>query len=154
MTIPFSWRSIPGRLLTGLAFVLVWFALLAPNQLSRFSWVAFVRVPIEGLVLLAAVLLLPARVRWLHWLAGGLLGLLVIVRMFDLVLFAALDRPFNPVTDWGNIGPGIGVVADSIGRSWADLLVLLALLLLIGLLVLVTLAVRRLGRVALRHRTA
>jgi hypothetical protein len=151
---PLAWRPVLGRLLTALAFVLVWFALLAPNQLSRFSWAAFVRVPIEGLVLLALVLLLPARLRWLQWLAGGLLGLLVIVRMCDLVLFAVLDRPFNPVTDWGNIGPGIGVVADSIGRSWADVLVAFALLVLVGLLVLVMLAVRRLGGTARRHRTA
>jgi len=154
MRMPLAWRPVLGRLLTALAFVLVWFALLAPNQLSRFSWVAFVRVPIEGLVLLGLVLLLPARFRWLHWLAGGLLGLLVIVRAFDLVLFEVLDRPFNPVTDWGNIGPGVGVVADSLGRAWADLLVLVALVVLVGLLVLVMLAVRRLGGTARRHRTA
>lgn len=154
MRMPFAWRPVLGRTLTGLAFVLVWFALLAPNQLSRFSWLAFVRVPVEGLVLLALVLLLPARFRWMQWLAGGLLGLLLVIRAFDLVLFAVLDRPFNPVTDWGNIGPGIGVVADSIGRSWADVLVIGALLVLVGLLVLVMLAVRRLSGVARRHRVA
>ena len=91
-----------------MAFLLVWFALVAPNQLSRFSPGAFVRVPIEGLVILAVGLVLPLRARWVATLLGAALGLLTVLKLFDLVLFAVLDRPFNPVTDWGNARPGIG----------------------------------------------
>ena len=33
--------------------------------------------------------------------------------------FAALDRPFNPVTDWGYLGPAVGLLSDSVGRPGA-----------------------------------
>src|ERR1700761_6657018 len=44
---------------TGLALVLLWFDLLAPDRIWQFSLVAFVRVPIEMLVLVAVALVLP-----------------------------------------------------------------------------------------------
>ena len=46
-----------GRLagvLTALAVLLVWFALVAPDDLDRLTPAAFVRIPLEGLVLVAA----------------------------------------------------------------------------------------------------
>ncbi|HJQ02765.1 MAG TPA: hypothetical protein VJ851_14290 [Jatrophihabitans sp.] len=147
-------REIGRWVVSGLAFLLVWFALVAPNQLSRFSPAGFVRVPIEGLVILAVGLLNPPRVRWLATVLGGLLGLLTVLKLFDLLLFAVLDRPFNPVTDWGNIQPGIGVVADSVGRFWAGVVIVCVVLLVLGVLVLVTWSVSRLLRLAARHRSA
>jgi hypothetical protein len=147
-------RTAASWLLTAGAFLLVWFALVAPNRLSGLSFEAFLRIPIEGLVVLALGLVLRSRFRRIPVVIGVVLGLLTVVKIFDLALFATLDRPFNPVTDWGNVGPGIGVVADSVGRFWAGVVTAGAVLLVLALLVLVTLAVLRLSRLTARHRAA
>ena len=48
-----------------------------------------------------------------------------------------IGRPFDPVLDWGNLTPAIGVVRDSIGTTATDMLlvlvvVALALLVAVG----------------------
>ena len=45
-----------------LAGLLVWFALLAPNQLNRLEPGVFFRIPVEALVVLALILVLSPRV--------------------------------------------------------------------------------------------
>lgn len=142
-----------ATLLTVLALLLVWAALVAPDQLSRVSLGAFVRLPIEGLIVLAVALVLPGTPRRiLAWAAGAALGVLVLVKVLDMGFFATFDRPFNPVDDWGYAGIGIETLRDSIGRTSADLVVGLLAVLAIGLLVLPALAVLRLTRVAADHR--
>ena len=44
-----------------------------------------------------------------------MLGVLALVKILDLGYYYGLDRPFNPVIDWGNLVPAIGVVRDSVG---------------------------------------
>jgi len=77
---------------------------------------------------------------------------LTVVRAFDLGFFAVLDRPFNVVTDWGSLGPAIGVLGDSVGRIWADLLTAAAIGGIVVAFVAITLATVRVSRVAARHR--
>src|SRR4051794_28404798 len=48
---------------TVLAFLLVWFALVSPNELSRLTPGAFLRIPVEGLVIVAVALVVPPRAR-------------------------------------------------------------------------------------------
>ena len=66
--------------------------------------------------------------------------------------FEAFDRPFDPVADGSYTGIGIETLRDSIGRTQANLLVAGAALLSVAVLVLTTLAVLRLTRVAAGHR--
>ena len=66
--------------------------------------------------------------------------------------FAAFDRPFDPVADWSYTGIGIETLRDSIGRTEANLVVVGAAVLGVAVLVLTTLAVLRLTRVAAGHR--
>ena len=66
--------------------------------------------------------------------------------------FEAFDRPFNPVADGSYAGIGIETLRDSIGRTEANLAVAGAALLGVAVLVLTTLAVLRLTRVAAGHR--
>ena len=140
-------------LLTILALLVVWVALVAPNQLGRLTPGAFVRLPLEGLVVIALALVLPPRGRrFLACVVGPVLGLLVIVKVLDMGFFEAFDRPFDPVADGSYTGIGIETLRDSIGRTQANLLVAGAALLSIALLVLTTLAVLRLTRVAAGHR--
>jgi phosphatidylglycerophosphate synthase len=150
----------PGRvqaslatLLTTAAILFVWVALVAPDHPSRLTLSAFVRLPLEGLVIVALALALPTRARRvLAWVAGPVLGLLLIVKILDLGLYTAFDRPFDPIADWRYTGIGIETLRDSVGSKTANLVVAGAAILILGVLVLTTLAVRRLTRVAAGHR--
>jgi hypothetical protein len=139
--------------MTVLAALLVWFALVAPDRLDRLGPGAFVRIPIEGLVIVALCVILPARARQvLAVVVGVTLALLTIVKILDIGFFTELDRPFDPVSDWSYFGPALGVLRDSVGGTWAIIASILAVLLVLGLLVLLPLSVLRLTRLAARHR--
>jgi phosphatidylglycerophosphate synthase len=141
--------------LTIVAVVVVWVGLVAPDHPGRLRPSAFVRLPLEGIVVIALALTLPAGARRvLAWVVGPALGLLVIVKVLDMGLFAIFDRPFDPVADWRYAGIGIETLRDSVGRTEANLLVAGAAVLGVAVLVLTTLSVVRLTRVAAGHRRA
>jgi phosphatidylglycerophosphate synthase len=139
--------------LTLLALAVVWWALVAPIQPRLLSLGAFLRLPLEGLVLLILAALLPARAgRVLPWVVGPLLGLLVLVKVFDLGFFVSFDRRFNPVEDWSYLSIGVGTVRDTFGNRDADLAVAVGVVLGLGALVVPAVAFGQLTRVAARHR--
>jgi phosphatidylglycerophosphate synthase len=139
--------------LTILAILVVWVALVAPDQPGRLTPSWFVRIPIEGVVAIALALALPATARrLLAWVAGPVLGLLVIVKILDIGFLTAFDRPFDPVGDWSYAGIGIDTLRVSVGRTVANLAAVGAVVLVVVVLVLTTLAVLRLTRVAAGHR--
>ena len=146
-------RAGIAAVLTTLALLIVWVALVAPDQLGHLTPGAFVRLPIEGLVVVALALVLPANARrLLACVVGPVLGLLVIVKILDMGFFEAFDRPFDPIADGSYTGIGIETLRDSIGRTQANLAVAGAAVLGVGVLVITTLAVLRLTRVAAGHR--
>jgi phosphatidylglycerophosphate synthase len=146
-------RGPQAAVLTVLALLVVWVALVAPNQPNLLTPGAFVRLPLEGIVVIALALVVPgAARRLLAWVVGPALGLLVIVKLLDLGFFTAFDRPFNPVDDWRYTSIGIETLRDSIGRTDANLALVGVALLIVAALVLPTLAVLRLTRVASGHR--
>jgi hypothetical protein len=147
-------RTAAAALTTVLACLLVWFALVAPNEIGRLTLRAFVRIPVEGLIVVALVLVLPVRARRVVALfVGVFLGLLTIVKIMDMGFFAALDRPFNPVTDWAYFGPAVGLLNDSVGRAGAIGSVVAAAALVVAVLIFMTLSVVRLTRLVSRHHT-
>jgi phosphatidylglycerophosphate synthase len=151
--VPDGVRTAAAGVCTVLAFSLVWFALVAPQEINHLTLRAFLRIPIEGLVAAVLVLGLPRRLsRIVVVVVGVALGLLSILKILDMGFLEALDRPFNPVTDWGYLGPAVGVLSDSVGRARATAAAVGAGLLLGSLLVFMTLAVRRLTRLAARRR--
>jgi hypothetical protein len=102
----------------------------------------------------ALVLVLPQRARRVAVvIIGAGLGLLTIVKMFDMGFYEVFDRPFHPIFDWSFLGPALDFVDTSYGDVGAVLAVVGAILLVIALLVLTTLAVLRLTRLAVGHRT-
>jgi phosphatidylglycerophosphate synthase len=152
-TAPSRRRRIVGQVATGLAIAVVWAALSTPNRPVDLTVTAFLRIPIEGVVLVAVALLLPARGRRFLALMGGLgLAVLVLVRVLDVGFFSVLDRPFNPITDWSSIGPALSVLRDSIGRTQTILLTVGAVTLIAVIMVVTTVATIRVTRVAARHR--
>ena len=139
--------------LTALALLIVWAALVAPNRPNRLTPDAFVRLPLEGLVIVALALALPEKARrLLPWVAGPLLGVLVLVKLLDTGFFIVFDRPFNPVEDWSYAPIGVETLRDTVGRTRANLVVGGIAFVAVAALVLPTLAMHRLTRVAAGHR--
>jgi hypothetical protein len=93
---------------------------------------AFARLPVEPVVLLAVLVLLPSRARRLvAVVAGSLLGALLLLKVLDLGTSATLDRPFDIVTDTGSLGAGLSFLGDSLGR-WAQVGAVSAAVALLG----------------------
>ncbi len=136
-----------------IAVAVVWAALVAPDRLDELTPSSFVRIPLEALVLLGLSLVLPARPRRvLAAVAGATFGALAVIKILDMAFNAQLDRPFNLVSDWGNLVLGIGVVRDSVGTRLTDEFIVLAVLGLVVLTALITASTMRLSAVAGRHR--
>jgi phosphatidylglycerophosphate synthase len=136
-----------------LAVVFLWFALVAPDRTWQFSVGAFVRVPIELLVLVAVALVLPPWPRRIvATVAGLLIGLLSAVKFLNIAYYEEVDRPFNLVSDWVGIGQAQGVVRDAIGNALTNVVlvgVVIGLVLILGVIIAATLHVTA---VAARHR--
>ena len=149
-------RRGAGGGLTVLAALFVVFALVVPDDYAQLHAGAFVRLPLEALVAVALLVVLPPRARRIAAvLVGVVLGLLTIVKVVDIGFTATLARPFDLVLDWILLGDATGVVEDSIGRLGAIVAVVLACLLVVAILALMTLSVLRLTRLVAAHdRTA
>lgn len=147
-------RPIVSWVLTGLAGLLVLTAFVGPNRLSQLTIGAFTRIPVEGLMAAGLVLVLPAKARRVTVIVVGAgLGLLTILKFIDMGFYEVFDRPFHPVFDWSFFGPALDFVGTSFGNIGQILAVVGVVLLVIALLALMTLAVQRLTRIALGHRT-
>jgi phosphatidylglycerophosphate synthase len=138
---------------TVLAIVLVWGDLLLPDRAWQLSPAAFARIPVEALVLIAIALVLPARPRRIvAVIAGILLSVLTFATFLNIAFFEFVNRPFNPVVDWGSLRPAVDVVRDAIGANRADLALVT---IWVGLAVLfgaITAATMHITTVAARHR--
>jgi hypothetical protein len=91
-------RRIAAWVLTAAAAVLVFLALVVPDQITRLPPgasvpAAFVRIPIEGIVAFAVLLALPARARGIAAaVLGAVLGLLTVIKIVDMGFFSVLAR--------------------------------------------------------------
>ena len=140
---------------TAASVVIVWGVLVAPDRLSQLTPAAFARIPVEGLVLVAIALVLPAWPRRIvATVAGILFSLLTLVKILNMAFYEQIGRPFNPVFGWVNIGPAIGVVRDTIGATRTNIALAalwLGLILLVGA---ITAATIHITTAAARHRRA
>ena len=147
------WRRVLRPALTVLAFLLVWSVLVLPERLFRLTPAGFLRIPLELLVLVGVAVLLPWRwIRVVATAAGVVLGLVTVVRIFDLGFHEALHRPFNPVNDWRLVPPAVDMLQESFGPGWADAAVVGAVLVVVLVPVAVTLSVIRISRTAAHRR--
>jgi phosphatidylglycerophosphate synthase len=141
--------------ITVLAVVLVWGVLVAPNRPFQLTLAAFVHIPAEGLALVAVAVVLPAWPRRIvAAVAGILFGLLIIIKILDIGFYAEIGRAFNPVLDWGDISPAVGVVRDTIGATLTNIALValwIGLILLVGI---ITASTIHITTVAARHRRA
>jgi phosphatidylglycerophosphate synthase len=146
-------RASIAPALTFLALLVVWAALVAPDRPEDVTPTAFLGVPLDGLALIALAVLLPKVPRRIvAAIAGPVLGLVVIMKVLDIGFFSTFNRPFDPLGDIGDLGTGVETLRDAIGRSEANLLIAGGVALIVALLVLTTLSMFRLVRVAAEHR--
>lgn len=139
--------------LTVLSGLLVLLAFVGPNQLGQVGVGAFARIPVEGLMAAALVLVLGVRARKVAIVViGAGLGLLTVIKFLDMGFYEVFDRPFHPVFDWSFLGPAVDFVGTSVGQAGAVVAVIGVILLILAIMVLMVFAVRRLARVALGHR--
>jgi phosphoglycerol transferase MdoB-like AlkP superfamily enzyme len=86
------------------------------------------------------------------WVLGPVLALVVLVKILNIGFFAAFDRPFDIYQDVSYAGIGSETLRASIGGPHATMVFIGLAVLIAALLVLMTLAVRRVLRVAADHR--
>jgi hypothetical protein len=148
-------RLVVTRGVSALAGLLVFFALVMPNEVGRLTPLAFVRIPVEGVVVTALLLVLPVRTgRVVALLVGAVLGLLTIVKIIDMGFYSTLARPFDLVLDWVLFDDAFAFLTESAGRAGAIGAVVVLVLLAAALVVLLALSVLRLNRLVVRRRVA
>jgi phosphatidylglycerophosphate synthase len=141
--------------ITVLSVALVWGVLVAPDHDFQLTPAALVRIPVEGLALVAVAMVLPARPRRIvAAVAGILFALFTIIKILDIAFRAEIGQAFNPVLNWGDLGPAIGVVRDAIGGTLTNIALValgLGLILVIGAIIASAIHITT---VAARHRRA
>ncbi|MEV0269274.1 sulfatase [Hamadaea sp. NPDC050747] len=128
--------------------------LLAPDEVGRLSPAAFVRLPIDLIIGLGLILVLPPKARRVGVpVIGVVLGVLAILKILSLGFSTVLDRPFDPVADWSFLGSGATYLRLSSGRG-VEIAAIVGVILL-GLLVLglAVVAFRSIAKVSVDHRT-
>jgi phosphatidylglycerophosphate synthase len=138
---------------SAVALLLVWVALLVPDRVDDLAPSAFLRIPVDGLLFVVLVLVLPLRVARILALVGGLgLGALTILRLLDMGFHFAFDRPFHPLYDTAYAGSAVGLLGDSVGHVGAVVVQIGAGLLIVAVIALLPLSAVRLTRVVATHR--
>jgi phosphoglycerol transferase MdoB-like AlkP superfamily enzyme len=108
---------------------------------------------VEGLALVVlAVVLPPTARRVLAALLGPIIGVVVILKMLDIAFFTAFTRPFDLVGDLGNLATGVETLRAAMGRGQANLLIAGAVALAVLVVLLTTVSLCRVMRVAAEHR--
>ncbi|MFC5291178.1 sulfatase [Actinokineospora guangxiensis] len=143
------------RIVTALAAALVAVALLLPSTVGDLSPWAFLRLPVEALAAVLALLLLPAGARRPAAVAlGAVLGLLLLVKALDLGFGSVRDEPFDLVLDWPLLPPAVEYLATTGGQALALAVVVAVCAAALAVVVLTALATGRLVRIAAGRRTA
>ena len=118
---------------TVLSVLLVYVSFLLPVSVAAFKVSTFIRFPGEAIVLAALLISLPKRPRFWFAVVGGIcLAALTVVNALEMGYRDYLGRSFNPVLDWELLDDAKSYVADSSGKTAANLLA-------IGLVILVAL---------------
>ncbi len=139
--------------LTILAALLVWVALVAPYEPQDLTLNGFLRIPLEGLVLIAVAAVLPRTPRRILAVTCGLvLALVVVLKVINYEMFSLYDRPYDPLGDTSQLGNGIETLRSLVGGTETKLIEVGAVVGTIGLVVVLTLAMLRLTRVAADNR--
>ena len=111
------------------------------------------RIPVEGLLGVALLLVLPPRIgRALAVVGGAALGALTILKVVDMGFLSALGRPFDPVFDWVLLDNAREFLEASYGSTGATAAAVAAVVLTVVVVVVLALAMLQISRAVGRHR--
>ena len=151
--VPRRVRTVVAAVLTILAGVIVWVALVAPDQPQYLTLNGFLRLPLEGLVLIVLAVVLPSRGRRILAVTVGVaLTLVITLKVINYEVFKTFNRPFDPIGDTSQLGNGLETLRSLVGRTETSLIEVGAIVGIVVLVVLLTLATLRLTRVAAANR--
>ena len=140
---------------TSSAVAVTWAALVLPNQPGHLQPAAFLRIPVELLLLAGAALLLGRRASGLLAAGfGSLLAVLLVLKVLDVGFFTVFSRPVDPLNDWVLLGPAHGVLRDSVGPTGALVTMVLVVAALLAVLSLLPVAAVRVTRLVAERRPA
>jgi len=146
-------RAVIAVLLTVASVAIVWAALVVPDQPEYLSSGALIRIPLEGLALVTLAVVLPVTGRRiLAVLTGLLLVLVLLLKVINYEIFENFQRTFEPLGDVGQIGNALETLKLEDGASQARLIEIGAVVGLVAAVVVLTLAMLRVTRVAAAHR--
>jgi phosphatidylglycerophosphate synthase len=146
-------RAVIAAVLTILSFLLVWAVLVAPDQPTFVKAGAFLRVPLEGLVVVGIAIFLPVTGRRILAVLTGLaLALVVVLKVINYEIFSLFSRAFEPLGDIGQFGNALETLRLEQGASQARLIEIGAVAGVVAAIVLLPLAMLRVTRVAADHR--
>jgi phosphatidylglycerophosphate synthase len=146
-------RRATAVVLTILAALVVWVVLVAPDQPRYFTLSGFVRLPLEGLILLALALVVPRTGRRILAVIAGLaLTLVVVLKVINYGIFTTFNRPFDPIGDTSQLGSGVETLRSLVGRTETNLIEIGVVVGIVALVVVVSLAMLRLTRIAASNR--
>jgi phosphatidylglycerophosphate synthase len=132
---------------------LLWSALLVPDRIGSLGPARLLQIPVEAVVFVAVALALPSRARsWTASLAGGALGLAVLLKVGDLAFSLALGRTFDAVGDVAQLGAAASVLSHAAGRAVAVAGLALGGLLLLGLVLAMVRSARQVAGAVGRHQ--
>jgi phosphatidylglycerophosphate synthase len=146
-------RQVLRLFITAVSVVIVWVVLVAPDRLAELTPAILVRIPVEGIVLVAVGMVLPVWPRRIvAAIAGVLFGLLGLIKILNIGFYAEIGRGFNPVLDWGDIAPALGVVRDTIGTTSLDIALVVLWLGVVLVIAAIAVSAIHLTTVAAGHR--
>ena len=142
-------RKGVGVVLTVLAGVVVWVALVTPYEPKDLTLSGFLTIPLELLVLVALAAVLPRTPRRVLAVSFGLvLAVVVVLKVINYEMFTLYDRPYDPLGDTSQLGNGIETLRSLVGGTETKLLEVGAVVGTVVVAVLLTLALLRVARVA------
>jgi len=146
-------RGVAGHVVLGVAIVLLVVVPLVPGFLAAGTALAPVRIPVESIVVLLVLSLVPGRRPRI--LLAALYGAFVVAALIlagvDRGYEASLGIHFDPL-DWPQLGDAFGVAADALGVVMAAALVALAALVAILIATAMAWAALRVDAVIRRRR--
>jgi hypothetical protein len=146
-------NAIRGTVRTVIAALVVAIALLAPGLVGSGSALSLIRVPVESVVVLAVLAVLPWPI--IRRIVAALVATIVVATIastgLDRGFMATVGRPFNVATGWPELLDAYGVLRDSVGPVVALVIVALLILATAAAIVVLAVAFFHLATVIRRH---
>lgn len=137
-----------------IAAAVLWVALVQPSIRDGAGGAELMRLPLEGLVLAAVVLVLPRRPRMaVAVLAGFALTVAIVFRGIGAGFELVLAREFHLLGDWPNVRKGFEVIRDTESPTIALVALIVLAIVVVVLTALLVWAAVRVSRTIAAHRS-